>query len=253
MFPEKPMDPLTNEEWRQYKHLIKCHICSRRFNSKDPKVRDHCHCTGCYRGPTHRNCNLRYQIPSYIPVVAHNSARYDTHLFVKELGEHFKDIGVIAKNKEDYISFSINIPVDKYIDKNGVEKEKFIGLRFIDSFKFMATSLDSLMKILVSGGQELKGFEKYSESQYKLLTRKGIHPYEYMTSWDKFKETELPPIEAFYSALNMSGISEDNYQHAQRIWKEFGIKNLREYRNFYLRTDVVLLENVSEKLRETSL
>ena len=52
-------------------------------------------------------------------------------------------MGVIAKNKEDYISFLIKIVVDKYIDKNGVEKEKEIELRFIDSFKFMSSSLDS--------------------------------------------------------------------------------------------------------------
>ena len=58
-------------------------------------------------------------------------------------------------------------------------------LRFIDSFKFMATSLDSLTGNLVSSGKRLSGFEKYSESQYKLITRKGIYPYEYMTSWDR--------------------------------------------------------------------
>ena len=78
--------------------------------------------------------------------------------------------------------------MDSYIDKNGEEKEKFMELRFIDSFKFMATSLDLLTKILVGGGQRLAGFEKYSESQYKLLTRKGIYPYEYMTSWQNLKK-----------------------------------------------------------------
>ena len=76
MFPEKPMDPLTNSQWAQYKKSTKCHICYKPFNSKDPKVRDHCHYTGKYRGPAHRNCNLRYRIPSYIPVVLHNLSRY---------------------------------------------------------------------------------------------------------------------------------------------------------------------------------
>ena len=76
-------------------------------------------------------------------------AHYDTHFFIKELAESFENIGVIGKNKEDYISFSVNISADKYIDKNGEEKKKFLELRFIDSFKFMATSLDSLTKILL--------------------------------------------------------------------------------------------------------
>ena len=120
-------------------------------------------------------------------MVAHNSARYDIHIFIKELEKNFEDIGVIVKNKEDYITFSVNVAVDKYIDKSGEEKEKFIELRFIDSFKFMATSLDSLTKILVGSGKRLVGFEEYSESQYNLLTRKGIYPYEYMTSWGSIR------------------------------------------------------------------
>ena len=99
MFPEKPMDPLTNKQWKQYERASRCHICFKAFNSKDPKVRDHCHYTGCYRGPTHSLCNLRYRIPSYIPVVFHNLSGYDAHLFIKELGKHSNDIGVIAKNK----------------------------------------------------------------------------------------------------------------------------------------------------------
>ena len=80
----------------------------------------------------------------------------------------------------------------------------------------MASSLDSLTRNLVCGkGEKLFGFENYSELQYELLTtRKGVYPYEYMLSWDKFKES-LPPIEAFYSKLNMSKISEDDYQHTQ--------------------------------------
>ena len=131
----------------------------------------------------------------------------------------------IAKNKEDYISFSIKVPVEKYIDKNGEEKDKLIEVRFIDTFKFMASSLDSLTKNLVntkwgqspSGGKELFGFEDYSELQHELLTRKGVYPYEYINSWDRFEETQLPPINAFYSNLNMSSISEEDYQHAQRV------------------------------------
>ena len=125
-------------------------------------------------------------------------------------------MGVIAKNKEDYISFSVGVAVDKYVDEKGNEKEKLIELRFIDSFKFMASSLDSLTRNLVGGkgGRKLFGFENYSALQYELLTRKGVYSYEYMSSWDKFKES-LSPIEAFYSKLNMSKISEDDYQHAE--------------------------------------
>ena len=218
-FPELPMDPLTKKQWKKYKKATKCHICYKLFTLKDPKVRDHCHYTGLYRGPAHSLCNLRYKILSYIPVMFHNLSGYDAHLFIGELGGHASDMEVIAENKEDYISFSIKVPVDSYMDKNGEEKDKLIELRFIDSFKFMSSSLDSLTKNLVSRGKKLFGFEDYSELQYNLLTRKGVYPYEYINSWDRFNKTQLPPIDAFYSNLNMSSIGEDDYQHAQKVGK----------------------------------
>ena len=98
------------------------------------------------------------------------------------------------------------------MDKNGEEIDKLIELRYIDSFKFMSSSLDSLTKNLVGSGKKLFGFEDYCELQCDLLIRKGVYPYEYINSWDRFEETQLPPISAFYSNLNMSSISEDDYQ-----------------------------------------
>ena len=160
---------------------------------------------------------------------------------------------MIANNKEDYITFSVNVTVDKYIDKEGNEKDKLIKLRFINSFKFMASRLDSLSSNLVRGGMKLFGFDDYEESQYNIFTRKGIYPYEYMSSWDKFKESQLPPIEAFYSNLNMTNISEDDYQHVQRVWNAFGIRNLGDYHDLYLQINVILLANVSEAFRDTCL
>ena len=183
----------------------------------------------------------------------HNLSGYDAHLFIRELGAHTSDMEVIARNREDYISFSIKVSIDSHIDKNGEKKDKLIELRFIDSFKFLSSSLDFLTKNLVSGGKKLFGFENYSELQYGLLTRKGVYPYEYINSWDRFEETQLPPISAFYSNLNMSSIREEDYQHAQRVWKEFGIHNLGDYHNLYLRKDGVLLANVYEGFRDTCL
>ena len=74
-----------------------------------------------------------------------------------------------------------------------------------------------------------------------------------MDSREKFEKNHLPPIEMFYSNLNMSGISEYNYKHAQRVWKEFGKKNLGDYHDLYLKTDVLLLCNVFETFRTTCL
>ena len=109
------------------------------------------------------------------------------------------------------------------------------------------------MNNLVKDGRRLTGFKDYSEEQYELLIKKGVYPYEYMTSWDKFEETKLPPKEAFYSNYNISDISDKDYSQAQRVWKRFDMKNLGEYHDLYLKTDTILLTNVSEAFRSSCL
>ena len=168
------------------------------------------------------------------------------------MAKYTTNIGVIAKNSENYISFSIKVEVDKYIDKLGNEKSKEVELRFIDSFKFMSSSLDSLVNNLAKGGHEFWGFEDYDSEQKKLLIRKGVYPYEYMDSWDK-SNNDLPSIDKFYSRLNMSGISNEDYEHARNVWTKFGIKNMGDYHDLYLKTDVVLLNNVFESFRKVCI
>ena len=107
-FPQQPMTGLTDVLKREQKAAEKCLICLKEVNDpRNKKVRDQCHYTGLYRGAAHNNCNLKYLIPDHIPIVFHNMSGYDTHLFIKELGRRFNkgDIGVIAENKEKYISF----------------------------------------------------------------------------------------------------------------------------------------------------
>ena len=180
--PQKPIDELTKKQKEEHTKAKKCHICFKEFFSKDIKVRDHCHYTGRYRGAAHSSCNLMYRIPSYIPVVFHNLAGYDAHLFIKELAKHTTNINGIAKNTENYISFSVKVEVDRYVDIAGNEKIKEMELRFIDSFKFMSSSLDSLVNYLAKGGHNFTGFENYNSEQRELLIRKGVYPYEYMNN-----------------------------------------------------------------------
>ena len=117
---------------------------------------------------------------------------------------------------------------------------------------FISSSLDSLVNNLARGGHEFWGFENYSCKQRELLIRKGVYPYEYMDRWDKFNRS-LPSIDKFYSNLNMSGISDGDYEHARKVWTEFGIKNMGEYHDLYLRTDVILLANVFKSFRRVCL
>ena len=86
-----------------------------------------------------------------------------------------------------------------------------------------------------------------------MLLRKGIYPYEYMDSWEKFDETVLPPKKAFYSNLNLQNISDEYYVHVQKIWDVFNIKNPDEYHDLYVQSDTLLLADVYENFRNMCL
>ena len=86
-----------------------------------------------------------------------------------------------------------------------------------------------------------------------MLLRKGVYPYEYMDSWEKFNETVLPPKKAFYSNLSIEDISDEDYAHAQKVSDVFEIKNLGEYHDLYVQSDTLLLADVYENFRNMCL
>ena len=179
-------------------------------------------------------------------MIFHNLSGYDSHLFVKNLG----DIKCIPNNEEKYISFSKDIVVGEYENKKEEKKKIMHEIRFIDSFKFMASSLESLVENLAKSGLEkLKETRKEFENKFELLSRKGNYPYDYMSGIQKFEETKLRPKEKLFSKLNDCGISDEDYGHAKEVWKEFGIKNVGEYHDLYLKSDVLLLADVFEEFR----
>ena len=71
-------------------------------------------------------------------------------------------------------------------------------------------------------------------STFLLLFRKGVYPYEYMDSWERFNETSLPPKNSFYSKLILENITDEDYKHTQKVWDTFNIKNLGEYHDLYV-------------------
>ena len=239
----KPLK-MTNEDEESFKEATHCHICEKKYRVDDVPVRDHCHVTGKYRGSAHQTCNLKLKISAEnikIPVVFHNLKGYDSHFIINELGELIKkgeeiSINVIAQNAEKYMAF--------YIGKH---------LSFIDSLQFINSSLDRL-----AGNLEDRDYiytKKYFTDpvQFNLVKRKGVYPYDYMDSFSKFNDRELPERKEFYSLLTDNNISEDDYSHAQNIWNTFNLQNMGEYHDLYLKTDILLLTDVFENFRKTCL
>ena len=222
---------MEKDHWKEYFKKSNCAICKGPLTGET--VRDHDHLTGKFRGAAHSQCNLQYQLPKFLPVIFHNLSGYDSHLFIKQLGKSKGNINCIPNNEEEDISFSKSILPDDVEDhyKNRLE------IRYIDSYKFMASSIDSLSKNL--SREQFREMSKVFENDTDLLIRKGVYPYDYMDNFERFNETELPPAKEFYSRLNESNLDVKDYEHAQKVWHHFDIKNMGEYHDLYLKTDVI--------------
>ena len=234
------------KEREEFDGATVCWICHGELAGD--RVRDHCHLTGKYRGAAHNKCNLQYRRPNFTPVLFHNLSGYDSHLFIKNIWVTERSINCIPNNEEKYISFSKDIVVGAYTNKNIKVVDVKQQLRFVDSFKFMASRLDKLVENLdrnccVNTGKFYKG------KRLSLLMRKGVYPYEYASSCERFNDEQLPPKEAFYSKLSDEGISDDDYKHALAVWEEFGMKTCKDYHDLYNVSDVLLLADVFENFR----
>ena len=244
---------ISPQEQKDFLNAEFCWICQKKFKKDEKKVRDHDHFTGKFRGAAHNKCNLQFKKPQFTPVIFHNLSGYDAHLFVKNLGVSEGNINCIPNNEEKYISFSKEIVVDSW-EKDGKTFDVKHEIRFLDSFKFMASSLAGLVDNLARSGMEkFQNLKKEFKANFELLTQKGVYPYDYMNCLENFSETQLPIKEDFYSKLNDCNITDKEYKHAQDIWEKFGINNLGEYHDLYLKTDVLLLADVFEEFRNICL
>ena len=143
----KPLK-MTKENETDFQKATKCYICDIKYTDKDIHVRDHCHITGKFRGSAHQDCNLKLQMKPdniKIPVIFHNLRGYDSHFIMQQIGEIAKkhtyknkrgeechmNINCIPNNMEKYMAFMLGN-----------------HLVFLDSFQFMSSSLDNLIKNL---------------------------------------------------------------------------------------------------------
>ena len=261
---EKKEIEMTDEDKKDFETATHCFICGDKFmnsykNEKEAekykKVRDHCHFTGKYRGCAHSMCNLNFCNRYFkIPVFFHNMKNYDGHSIIQnaEKLSNKKKIDVIAQNSEKFINIG------------------FDSLSVKDSFSFITASLEKLVSMTKYDNTDEKERSKWvlrdnwqsnfrysskndiikTEKCLGLLTEKGVYPYDYMNAFDKFNDEQLPSKEQFYSRLTEEGITNDDYTKAKQIWKHFDIKNMGEYHDLYLKTDVLLLTDVFENFRD---
>ena len=197
---------ISADQENEFQSATICYICEKGFEvgkeggfvvgeGVDYKVRDHCHFTGKYRGPAHNTCNLKLRVVKKIPIFFHNLVGYDSHIIFQNLKMEEKiEPKVVAKAMEKFVTFSLK------------------NLHFKESLQFLNSSLDTLVDNLRSKQKSGKTLQEWFPSlfnyfksewghlsleDFELLTRKGVYPYQFMDSHEKFKMKELPPQKCF--------------------------------------------------------
>ena len=224
---------MAKKDEKDFGNCTKCWICDNVYVDGGVKRRDHCRTTGKYKGSAHRNCNINVKLNYKIPIVFNNLKNYGLHLIMQEPDKFNFKVNVMPNGLEKYMNFNIN--------------KKLI---FIDSFQFLSSSLDGLVKNLGKNGFQYLS-QEFDSKVLDLVKQKGFYHYEYMSGFEKFKD-KLSSKEKFYSSLTGKNISDKKHEHVIKVWNTFQEKKMRDYYNFYLKCDVLLLANVFEKFRKNS-
>ena len=184
----------------------------------------------------------------------HNLSNYDAHLFVRELSKCPGKLNVIPETAEKYIFISKSLKVGEYFNKK-LEKTMPINreLMFLDSFRFLPSSLDKLASNLTS--DKLHNLRNCypEENEFQLLQNKGLYPYDYIDDETKLSSEQIPTKLDFYNKLKDEHISDENYNHFKHVWKVFKCKKFKDYHELYLKVDTLLLADIFENFRNTCM
>ena len=227
---------MTQEDEEDYKNNYICRFCEKIIESD--KVRDHCHLTGRYRGPSHNICNInvKQKDSNFVPFAFHNFSNYDCHMFFKRLVDLKKDkvkFKIIPRRNEEYITV------------------KYGCIRFIDSYRFLSASFDKLVKNLYE--DDFKILQKEFPDKWQYLNKKLAYPYEHFNNINDYKKpvNDLKK-EDFFSKLKNDYPDDSDIKRTREIIKLFNIKDGGELTKLYCKTDVILLTDVFEKFVKVS-
>lgn len=179
---------------------------------------------------------------------AHAFSQYDSHCLMKAIAKRKKKEGSFDYRGKDIRLDAIALNGQKF------KIMKLNNVTLVDSMSFLNDSLERLVENLVLSDHKFDLLKQWLPEDHKraLVLRKGIFPYEWMTSMETLAEEQLPPPEGFASVLSGStSASKADYEHAQQVWKTFGCKNMRDYTRLYVLSDCYQLLEALWELRDT--
>lgn len=219
-----------------------CCLCQKAFSYSTDVVYHHDHRTGQFLGYACSPCNILARVDrKRIPVFFHNLKNYDLHFLIRHMDlPSIKTLHGISQTREKFMCLSL------------VTHDSF-ELQFLDSINFLQSSLQVLVSNCLKDGDAMFKATKEEFStkcaDVQLLFQKGIFPYEYLDSFDRFEEQVLPPREEFKSELTGETASEQEYEHAKRVWQALECETFGDYHDHYLMLDTVLLCDVFTQFR----
>ena len=223
-----------------------CFLCKRSFGVWEERHAHHNHLVSDapYLGFVHARCNFQAKLKMFIPFYGMNSSNYDNHFVLKAAANSplVKDVSAIAQTREKFMSIGI-LTTDKHF------------LKFNDLYKLLPSSLDRLVEARRRGGPASFSvtrqiFPDLSDEHFDLLTKKLSYPYEYVSDFSRFNETELPAKEYFYSALKNKDVDDVEYERSKTIWEVFNLKTLGDMHDLYVLTDSALAADCLMGVRE---
>ena len=224
-----------------------CWIFERDL-AKSDRVLDHCHASAEFLRFAHCKCNLKLRTVIYIPTSAHILSIYELHFICKNLHLFPEDskLQFIPITDEKYISLPIDWYVESYADLRGVEKHVYEYLRSVDSFRFMASSLDRLLSYLHAENFSLldNHFPKHCSDYLNYSVKRDFTPTLVSILMTNFRKKPCPVWKNGRTLSEMvSGqvsTTPEDIQHATKVSQNFGYENLGGYHDLYLTTDTCM-------------
>jgi len=236
--------PPTDEEKQKHENSTACEYCKTEYTELNHKTYHHAHQSGRYLASLCNNCNLLCKPRLQLPVLAHNSSRFDNKLIVRGLTEKIvKNVQIIPKSNSNFLGIVLDSKV-----------------RLMDSFQFMDASLEKLTENLRNkedDPEKLAQIFPYLADHFKnnqhlpLLCSKLPFPYEFMSDPSVFEpDVQLPPQSAFNNKLKNQDCSLDDYNIAVKVYEELKCESFHQFEMAYQAVDVLTLSQVFEHFRK---
>ena len=254
---------ISETEEKQFQQAQFCYCCGKKSSSL---VRDHCHVLGIYRGACCKTCNKILTIRNEVSIWAHNLSGFDGHMVLRSLGKEWDSYRIIPRNSEKFTGITMSKKFNPILAISALDliegaeeekeseyktKDKYIKFTFKDTMSFLQGSLDNNTKKLKDSNHPFT-FLKNSdlcktngaidEEKLKLLVRKGSYPYDSIQNHSDLHRKTFASKNEFFSSLGVGkDISNEDWEHGEKVWKAFKCETMLDYSKIYVLLDVLLL------------